>query len=158
MWWSSRGSPLSQMMDACMRLPCWMRWWCTAPTASTAGIGACSASTERSLSTSSEAPASTAASAAVHKASMPACKSPVTAPSASTATSNVEGRTLDTNSGWEDSHFSCDSVMTGVSKRMRKEACCDSSSSMPLRPKVMLSDMRSRWWQPPAGKHRSEHA
>jgi hypothetical protein len=47
-WWISRGSPDSRTRPACRRLPSRTRWWWTAATASSDGIGARSAAIRRS--------------------------------------------------------------------------------------------------------------
>ena len=51
-WWTSRGSPDSTIMSACVPVFSRMRWWCTAPVASNAGMYAFSESIPRSDSMS----------------------------------------------------------------------------------------------------------
>ena len=61
MWCTSRASPLSTISPTRVRLRSLTRCWCTAPTSSSDGIGAFSASTPRLDSTISRAPSSIAA-------------------------------------------------------------------------------------------------
>ena len=51
MWWISRASPVSTTMLVCSRVPSATRCWCTAPSASIAGIGTRSGPSARSETT-----------------------------------------------------------------------------------------------------------
>ena len=66
MWCTSRASPVSMTEPTRVRVFFWMRWWWTALTRSSAGIGARSGEECRSESTMTLAPAAMAASTCSH--------------------------------------------------------------------------------------------